>query len=339
VKLCVVLFLVALAGPIAGCGGHPPSPVLAVISPGQMVLDAHDVVLTAVTDALQGGALIRAQPGSGTFTVLAGGTRDESLDAALAADGQRFYFPVRNPAGFASSINSLPRVGGVLSKLVDTPGEIMGIAIDATQVYWIEGSAAAGFVKAAPLTGGTATVLAQDQPVTGGIAVDASSVYFTIDPGLPDGPSGSVLSVPTTGGAPRTLAAAQNSPASVFTDGVSLFWLNRGTRGTDCSATDGAVMKLDLATGTLIALAENIAGVSDLALGNGEVFFSARGAYCDVQTTPSGTVTKVPTSAGSPATLAIGQPDPGVLVVDGSALYYTTVVDDFGHVALVTVTD
>jgi hypothetical protein len=254
-----------------------------------MVLDGHDVVLTADTD-LQGGALIRTRPGSATFTVLAGGTRDESVDRALAADPQRFYFPVRNPSGYASSINALPRAGGASSKLVDTPGEIAAIAVDATQVYWIEGAGPSGFVKAAPLAGGPATVLAQDQPVTGGIAVHASSVYFTVDPGLSDGTSGngSVLSVPTTGGATRTLATAQLSPGSLVTDGVSLFWLNRGTRSTDCSATDGALMKLDLAAGAPIALVQNIAGAQDLTLGNGAVFFSSVGAYCDVQTTPSG---------------------------------------------------
>jgi len=50
------------------------------------------------------------------------------------------------------------------------------IAVDAANVYWIEGL---GSVRKVPIAGGTPVTLAAAPVLPGGIAVDATSVYWT----------------------------------------------------------------------------------------------------------------------------------------------------------------
>jgi hypothetical protein len=79
-----------------------------------------------------------------------------------------------------------------------------------------------------PIGGGTLTTLAslgQDTP--DGIAVDGTSVYWT-NFGIP---TGAVMKVPISGGAPTTLASGQDFPQGIAVDGTSVYWTNNGDPG------------------------------------------------------------------------------------------------------------
>jgi len=70
-------------------------------------------------------------------------------------------------------------------------GSSLGIAVDATRVYWTNVNG--GTVMTVPIVGGTPTHLASGQANPLGIAVDATRVYWTTDE------DGTVMKVPTAG--------------------------------------------------------------------------------------------------------------------------------------------
>ncbi len=66
------------------------------------------------------------------------------------------------------------------------------------------------------------TTLASETAQAYGIAVDGVAVYWT------DRNSGAVRKVALDGGAPVTLAAAQNAPVGIAVDSTSVYWTNSG---------------------------------------------------------------------------------------------------------------
>ena len=68
--------------------------------------------------------------------------------------------------------------GGTPVTLVTLTGSAVpaGIAVDANNVYWIEGL---GSVRKVPIGGGSPVTLAPAPELPGGIAVDATNVYWT----------------------------------------------------------------------------------------------------------------------------------------------------------------
>ena len=119
-------------------------------------------------------------------------------------------------------------VGGSPIKLGSASGGGFGIAVDASNVYWVTTQA----VTKVPVAGGDAVTLA----TTGGwgIAVDATSVYWT-DFRNP----GSVSRVPILGGTPTILATGLQYPAGIAIDATSVYWTNEGD-----GDRNGSLMKL-----------------------------------------------------------------------------------------------
>ena len=103
------------------------------------------------------------------------------------------------------------------------------IAVNAQGVYWTELN---DDVVSVGLTGGTVTRLYSPGGI--GIAALGSNVFFA-SVYLAFADTGSVMSVPKTGGTPQTLAANQNLPNGIAVDDTNIYW-------TDYSG--GTVMKM-----------------------------------------------------------------------------------------------
>jgi hypothetical protein len=88
--------------------------------------------------------------------------------------------------------------------------------VDATTVYWGQLN---GPVMKASLDGGPAVALAPNAMVTG-LAVDAAHVYYL------DNNKGTMVSLPTGGGAATTLASNQFNDGLIVLDPSNVYWAN-----------------------------------------------------------------------------------------------------------------
>jgi hypothetical protein len=163
--------------------GGAPETVASVDLPWQFTLTDTDVYW------LDNG-LMKAPKAGGTPVALT--PMDHQFfslpTAGLAVDATTVYFTSGPPAG-TSGVDAVPSGGGAVTLLAAGPQPSSGgpIAIDATRVYWADGSA----VYAAPLAGGAVTTLAVGQQNVDAIAVDATRLYWLVN-----GDTGSLLMLP-----------------------------------------------------------------------------------------------------------------------------------------------
>ena len=101
--------------------------------------------------------------------------------AAIAVDATSVYLALNDSLGVGEIVN-VPIGGGAQTALATgRTGGVVAIAVDADNVYWIEGSGTIqqGAVAAVPKGGGLTSVLATGLTDPSAIAVDDSGVYFT----------------------------------------------------------------------------------------------------------------------------------------------------------------
>ena len=110
--------------------------------------------------------------------------------------------------------------GGLPTTLASGQERPYALAVDATNVYWVN-NVAAGSVMKVPIGGGTPTTLASGQMDPFGLAIDSTAAYWTTADGM-------IGSVPLAGGTPTTVASAQDNPQGIAVDSTSLYWTNFG---------------------------------------------------------------------------------------------------------------
>jgi hypothetical protein len=122
--------------------------------------------------------------GGGAPTLLAKGMTPPFLGIAVGPTG--VYWTQASACG---TVSTVPIGGGSATVLAAGQNQPTGIALDQSDVYWVNNGD--GTVMRAPLAGGSVTQLATQQAGAFSIAVDDAAVYWTTNVG-----AGTVMKLP-----------------------------------------------------------------------------------------------------------------------------------------------
>jgi hypothetical protein len=220
------------AGPCdasAGCYGNlfkaplGGGPMVSLYSGGSGMI-TKDIAVDAInvywTDpGLPGGPSVMSVPvNGGTPTTIASGLLNATN---IALDAANVYWSA--PSGVAnvpSAVMTVPKAGGtpVTLAVANNP---MDLAVDSTNVYWIDDGTSS--VMTVPTRGGPPTTLVSNVFVPGsGIAIDVTNVYWSSNTAL--------MTVPKSGGTPMTVTSGNGAGAatSIAVDSSAIYWIGAG---------------------------------------------------------------------------------------------------------------
>ena len=323
VSLMSLVLLTALS---AGCGARTGLPVA----------DLDDAALTGVTpdgttfDSPPSTPL--CVPGDPPVAVASGLV----WPASVAVDATQVYIALYDPEG---SILAVPKVGGAARKLraanypesivlsggrlfyaesgarrvaaVNVDGSsfadlasvfgVVGVAVDATHVYWAD-HVYDGSVGRVPRGGGPSITLAPGKKGPIRVAVDDTDLYWT------EYYSNEVRAVAKAGGTPRTIARGIDSPVGIAVDADAIYFVD----------SSGSAYRVEKRGGAMRVLASTTSSTGraygrGLALDGPNVYFTSEAA---------GLVTKVPKVGGASTVIASGADFPDGLALDDSCVYW-----------------
>jgi hypothetical protein len=187
---------------------------------------------------------------------------------AVASDGRWVFVvdvdPARQGMTRASAVARIPASGGERTVVGRSEGEIPGLVLDSTALYWadrLEGS-----IVTVPVTGGEPRVLATDRGLPDALAVEGDAITWV------EKRSESLWTMPKTGGSPRRLAQDFAGFANVVVDGRGVFWTNE-------AAVDGAFRVLTVSdAGEPTPVSRDVDGVDALASDGARLFWDIDGA-------------------------------------------------------------
>jgi hypothetical protein len=238
-------------------------------SPGGIVVDASRIYF--------GGA-------STLYSMAKDGTDLVTLATAvsvpnLALDAESVYYG-------SATIEKVPLDGGTPTILATPTSYAGAIAIDSTDVYWVESAS----VNKVPIAGGAPTVLTTTPINPSAIAVDADRVYYSY--------SYDLYTTPLTGGSRTLIDSASTTVVDIALDAGVVFVAAGGIRAI--SINEGTAETLVTASvQRLVVDADNVYFFSGSSLG------------------------KVPRSGGDVTVLAIDS-SPRDLAVDDTNVYWTS---------------
>ncbi|MEO6599546.1 MAG: hypothetical protein ABIQ16_06710 [Polyangiaceae bacterium] len=131
------------------------------------------------------------------------------------------------------------------------PNTVLGVAADASNVYWLEKGGSTMSVVKHIATGITTagTALATSQAISEGIAVYAGYVYWT-GAASPTAATGTVSRISIAGGTVEPIANGQINPGGITADANGVYWVNRGSTGSVMrTALTGGMTPITLASG------------------------------------------------------------------------------------------
>ena len=207
-----------------------------------------------------------------------------------------------------------------LTTIYATQPRPVGVAVDATNVYWTTyGDGTTGAVSKGILAGGVSpTVVASSLQYVGGIAVAGGQIIWA-EGGATDG-SGKISKSPTGSVSLGTIATGENYPISVISDGTNVYWTAYGT--STGNYLDGLIRKGTIAgtTGSTVGTATGLKGAGVLSLQATNLFFSQIGTMASSYT--DGSISKVGTAGGAPSAVASNQAYPFGVATDATYVYW-----------------
>lgn len=138
--------------------------------------------------------------------------------------------------GTVSQISTVPTDGGAPTVLATSSHRVASIALDGTNVYWVDSSttgsdtvAADGRIQSVPLVGGSAAILADNQAAPGKMVLLGSTLYWAAGGTSADvllSGNGGLYSLPVTGGTPVGLVTNRLSVGPFDVTGTQLAWFD-----------------------------------------------------------------------------------------------------------------
>jgi hypothetical protein len=232
------------------------------------------------SESFEGDHLLRVAPLHGgpatTLRTLGLHQGMTGLPHDLKADDRYVYwaFHAADGGGGRSVVYRMAVEGGDPVVLSDTPSAgVMELAVSATHVYWLGGTAGDAAVLKVPIEGGPATPVASvGSSWARGIAVDRELVYWTQfeGEGSPEYRS-VVMRAPLAGGVATEVTSRRAPSHMIASTGPSLYWGTASTSTTvpGGSESDGAILRTSPDGSATAVIAEGLVPMNIAA--NGDV--------------------------------------------------------------------
>jgi hypothetical protein len=192
-------------------------------------------------------------------------------------------------------VQKVSKDGGAATSAVTAEGEATDLAVDATHLYWSDQTG----IHRIPTSGGART----DISFTTGpyLTVDATSVYWSSGTEILTASIGNDI---PSGGVPATvLASGLTQPGPIAVDAMQVYWAD---------ALDATIKAVAKGGGSVAVLASDQGRpIQSLVVAGGQVFW----------TKPDNEIGQVPVSGGA-ATVIRDPAGPSHLVSDAAALYW-----------------
>lgn len=188
-------------------------------------------------------------------------------DAALAVQSGALFFHGPLPKEGEGAVTRLSlAAGSVPSKIVpaDRNADRQAIAVDASNVYWVE----TGKIMRAPIAGGTPAQVADARQVHEMVS-DGIHLYWT-DAGGGGEREGSVRRAPINGGAVETLRQNDTRPWGIAVDDKAVYWVSNGD-------SDGSVNKRYKHSPPVFGIVANQKAPVRIAVDNANVYWTNAG--------------------------------------------------------------
>jgi hypothetical protein len=322
-------------GGSASCGdagdGKPVVIASGQPNPNAIAVDSTSIYWTNSGSSTAGGDVMSAPLCGGTPVTIAPpvmlGPTTEANPSALVANASSVFWIVTNGNGY---ILSAPIGGGSTSTLATDQYAPFALAIDASNVYWLEDGSidgGSGAVVKVSLTGGTPTTLARPE-FPSDIAVDTDNVYFSANNG--------VFSVPIAGGATTTIAGLTDGADGIAVDAANVYWTIYNQRSSSL------IMKAPKSGGAAVTLVGTGVTNPGRIVSDGTYLYWTDAGPCgprcmNVTGEGMGKIGRVPVGGGPVVTLATEQAGPLGLFVDATSVYWTT-QGSFGDGSIVKLT-
>jgi hypothetical protein len=247
-------------------------------------------------------------PGGPTTTLASG--LDEPLAIAYEETGQRVAFSVAGANVGTGSVMELEYSTGLLFPLEQGVANPYGIALTASDAYWVSNFGSTAQVEGSPLgpkdSGAPLTLgLASGYTDPEGMAIQSGSILFAA---LNPSGGGALLQLGITGGTPAPIwSTPTGRPFGVAVDANNVYWVDEGA---------GAVYQMPLgadAGAPVITLAHDLGHPFFVAVDSLSVYFATNVA--------GGAVYETGIGGSEVIALASGLPYPAVVAADDNDDY------------------
>jgi hypothetical protein len=139
------------------------------------------------------------------------------------------------------NIVSIPVLGGAVQQIAPGSSFVEAIVVNDTSVYW---TASGGQIQSAPVGGGPMITVASFPAAPFGIAIDSVYVYYSIT-AFGNGADGMIMRAPLDlSSPPEALAPAETQPGQLVLDGSTLFWVDHSGTVRTMPASGGTPTSL-----------------------------------------------------------------------------------------------